>query len=379
MQFHSKLATGVSVALIATLSACSTSGVKTGDAEIQARIDDLSRREATINSRENNIASREATLSSREQQISSQASQMAKHSAMPAAAAGTELLPPNAKAGECYARAWVEPKYDTVTERVLKSEASERLEIIPARYETVEERILVQEASERIEVIPAAYKTIKEQVVVKPASTKIVQIPAKYETVTERVLDKPAHTVWKKGQGPIQKIDEATGEIMCLVDVPATYKTITKRILKSGPTTSEVEVPAVYNTVEKQVIDRPATTRSIQIPAKYKTIKVTKLAQPEQTRTIPIPAEYATVTKKVLISDGHMEWRSILCETNMTRNKISEIQRALMKKGFNPGPIDGVIGSSTIRAVNQFQRANKLPVDKYLNTKTIKALGVNPT
>jgi hypothetical protein len=38
--------------------------------------------------------------------------------------------------------------------------------------------------------------------------------PAVYETVKEKVVDRPAYTVWKKGTGPIQKVDYATGEIM---------------------------------------------------------------------------------------------------------------------------------------------------------------------
>ena len=73
-----------------------------------------------------------------------------------------------------------------------------------------------------------------------------------------------------------------------------------------------------------------------------------------------------------------MEWREILCQTNMTQDRISDIQASLAKKGFDPGPIDGVVGYRTMEAVNNFQAKNKLPVDKYLNVATIKALGVTP-
>lgn len=52
---------------------------------------------------------------------------------------GAELLPPNAKPGECYARIFVPPTYRPETEQVLKRDASERVEIIPARYENVTE------------------------------------------------------------------------------------------------------------------------------------------------------------------------------------------------------------------------------------------------
>ena len=73
-----------------------------------------------------------------------------------AKATGSELLPPDAKPGECYARAFVSPTYGNETARVLKREASERVEIVPARYDWVEEKVLVKDASERLEVVPHA-------------------------------------------------------------------------------------------------------------------------------------------------------------------------------------------------------------------------------
>lgn len=83
-------------------------------------------------------------------------------------------------------------------------------------------------------------------------------------------------------------------------------------------------------------------------------------------------------TRQVKVSDERVEWRSILCETNASRAKIAEIQLALRKAGYDPGRSDGVIGDDTVKAVNEFQRAKKLPVDKYLNIETVRALGVDP-
>jgi hypothetical protein len=91
---------------------------------------------------------------------------------------------------------------------------------------------------------------------------------------------------------------------MCLVTIPATYKTVSKRVLVS-----------------------PETTREVEIPAAFKTVKVRKMVQPAQSKRIPIPAKYQTVTKQNKISEGHMEWRSVLCKTNMTREIGLDIQR----------------------------------------------------
>jgi len=315
---------------------------------------------------------------------------------------------------------------------------------VPATYRTVTEQVVTQAQTENVTIVPAQYEMVEESVLVREASSKLVTVPAEYGTEEERILDKPAHTVWKKGTGPIQKIDEATGEIMCLVEVPATYKTVTRRVLRSPARTETVEIPAEYKTVQvrklvssaaeqrevvpavygqvdrqvvdqdagfvwheisnkehpestrtgnkicltetapqyktvtKRVVETAAQTRTIEIPAEYNTVKVTKLVTPAREEVIEIPAEYRTVDKRELVRDGYMAWRSILCETNMTTSRISDIQRALNEAGHDVGTPDGVIGEQTIRAINDFQRANNLPVDKYINVDTLKALGVSP-
>jgi len=327
------------------------------------------------------LESREAELAARAAELDKRETMIKQAGTKPAAGANYgagDLLPPGAKPGQCFTRLWVPPTYDTITERMLVEEASERIEIIPAKYGTKKQRVLVKEASEKLVTVPATFKTVKERVLVKAATKTISQIKPVYETVTERVIDKPAHTTWKKGTGPIQKIDETTGEIMCLVEVPATYKTVKKRVLKKPPSTKVQNIPAVYDTIDKRVIATPPSTRKVAVPAVYKTITVTEEATPATERRIKIPAKYATVTKRKLKKDGMMDWREILCETNMTSGRITKIQQALKAAGHNPGVIDGVIGADTIRAVNAFQRQKGLPVDRYLNIKTLDALGVSP-
>lgn len=296
--------------------------------------------------------------------------------AQSATTAAPKLLPPSAKPGECYARVFVPPQYRSETMEVLKRDASERLEVIPAKYEWVEETVMVKAASEELEVVPATYEWVEERFLVKPASTHVEEVPAVYETVTERVVDRPAHTVWKKGTGPLQRIDHATGEIMCLVEVPATYKTVTKRVLKHPATTHTVDIPAKYKTIKKRVVKTPATTRVVQLLPEYKTIRVRKQVSPGHTNRIPIPAQYQTVTKRTKVTEGHMEWQPVLCQTNATPQTVMDIQRALRQAGHEPGPIDGLIGTQTMLAVESYQRAKGLPVGS-LTIETLRALGVS--
>ena len=120
-------------------------------------------------------------------------------SAQAAKMGAAELLPPNAKPGECYARVFVPPAYKTETAQVITREASERVEIIPARYEKVTEQVLVREASKKMEVVPETYEWVEEKILVKPAFERIIEVPAVYETVKETVVDRPAHIGVEEG------------------------------------------------------------------------------------------------------------------------------------------------------------------------------------
>ncbi len=196
--------------------------------------------------------------------------------------AGETALPPKGEPGKCYARVWEDETYRSEPMQLLVRDASERIEIVPAKYEMVEQKVLVAPAYERLEYVPAEFETQTEQVLVKPATTR-----------------------WKKGRGLIEKVNNFTGEIMCLEEIPAEYKTVTKRVMT-----------------------RPAGTRSVQVPAEYKTIMVRQLVTPAQTKRIPIPAEYRTVNKTVKLSDGRMAWREVQCETNTPvelRPKFTEL------------------------------------------------------
>ncbi|MDO6804481.1 hypothetical protein Q4595_18685, partial [Wenyingzhuangia sp. 1_MG-2023] len=160
---------------------------------------------------------------------------------------------------------------------------------------------------------------------------------AEYETVEEKIVIRPAYSTWKKGNGPIEKIDEATGEIMCLVEVPEESKIVTKTILVKPERTEEVVIPAEYKTVEKQVVDVPAHTTSIIHPAVYETVEIEKMVEAPKEIAETIPAVYEEIPQTVKVKDAQLEWREILCETNTTEDVVAELQRALEEKDYNPG------------------------------------------
>ena len=55
---------------------------------------------------------------------------------------------------------------------------------------------------------------------------------------------------------------------------------------------------------------------------------------------------------------------------------IKKVQETLRDKGYDPGPIDGVMGSQTREAISQYQKSENLPVTGHLDAETAGKLGV---
>ncbi len=322
-----------------------------------------------------------------------------------------------ARPGSCFAEHFSAPSYNTVTERIMVSEASEEIKLTPAKYEWAEQRVMVA-----------------------PASRKLVEVPAVFETMQERVKVEDAKTVWKAGRGAVEKIDHGTGDIMCLVEIPAVYKTLTKRVLKAPASTKVMEEPARYETirvrklvadasesrvavpaqfknvtkrvmqsggshtwqpkgargdfgkltgnviclqetpakmasVSRKVVKTPASVKRVEIPAKYETKRVRRLLEDAKEMRTAIPAVTDTVSRRVQVTSDRLEWRSVLCETNMSTSMIQDVQRSLASAGYTPGPIDGVLGRQTMVAIERFQRARGLPTGG-LTMDTLNKLGI---
>jgi hypothetical protein len=297
-------------------------------------------------------------------------------------------LPPSATAGECFARVLIPETTEVLTEQVVDREASVEINVIPAQYETVSEQRLLKEGTKVYKTVPAVYETVTETIEVEPAREQKVVIPAKYETYTEQVLVRDAYTTWKPGAGlygrgaagtgtaPVGSDAVATGELLCMVEVPAQYDTVTRTRLVSAETTDVTVIPAVMKTVTKQVVVEPPRVVEEIIPAQYETVSVQKLVTAAYEDRIEIPATYKTVEKRVVTGGGGLEWREVLCDTNTTSSKITEVQAALTAAGYT-APADGAFGPATLRAMESFQRANGLPVG-YLTVSTVEALGVSP-
>jgi peptidoglycan hydrolase-like protein with peptidoglycan-binding domain len=57
-------------------------------------------------------------------------------------------------------------------------------------------------------------------------------------------------------------------------------------------------------------------------------------------------------------------------------DQVRMAQQALQEKGYNPGPIDGVMGSKTRAALKEFQRKEGLEANGRLDMTTMSRLGM---
>ncbi|HZP88962.1 MAG TPA: peptidoglycan-binding domain-containing protein [Burkholderiales bacterium] len=283
--------------------------------------------------------------------------------------------PPSAKPGECYTKLLIPAEYKTEAVQTVVKPASERLEYSDPVYEEVEEQVVVKPASKRMEVVPAEYATVEEKVVVREAYRREIEIPALYNTYFEQVVERPARQVWKPGRGAVERVDEVTGEILCLVDEPPVYKTVERKELARPASKRYEDVPAEYAAVTKTIVKTPETVREVEVPAEYQTITVRKLTKPAQKLAVPVEAEYGTVEKKVMVQGERAEWVQVLCDQNTTSGKVEEIKRALQAKGYDVQP-DGNIDKSLTDALRSFQEQEGLRRTGLMTADTLSALGV---
>lgn len=111
------------------------------------------------------------------------------------------------------------------------------------------------------------------------------------------------------------------------------------------------------------------------VPAETVMVAVKTLISEAKEIKKPIEAEYKMMKKRKKIADTTIEWKRILCQTNMSKEVIAKIQNALNEKGYSAGKADGVLGNGTRTALEKFQKENSLATGG-ITYETLDALKV---
>jgi hypothetical protein len=249
-----------------------------------------------------------------------------------AKSAAQEDTPPNAEPGKCYSKS-----------------------VMPDKFKIVEEMVIDKPAEMKTIAIPAKYDLVSDTVLVKPASVKYVGGTITYETTTEEVLVTPETSRWVRMKYDTTCVSKVPEE--CLVYVlkyyPAVYKKVTKKVQKPSSETKEVAVPAEYKITKKKVLVSAAREVKEELPPTYKKI----------------------MRKEILSKGGDVVWTEIICQKDLTKDKIMSVQQALKEAGYDAGTPDGAMGAQTKLALSKYQKDKGFPVGN-LDIETLNALGI---
>lgn len=318
--------------------------------------------------------------------------------------------------GQCYARLLIAPKFENFTDHVMVADARTETRTVPEVAQMVEKDVMVAPEHVVHKTIPAVSHTEMVSVVVTPATVREETIPARYETRVEHVMVAPEHQEWVKTAGiptgaalvtpidhePVRyradgsltwpgktpvvvETSDETAEylqqgsaqpVYCLKIVPAQYEERRAQVEVSPASLRRIDVPAVMRQERRVVVDAPEHVEDVVIPAVYRKQKVREIVTPAHTEEFTVPAVYQDVAKSRLVGDPQPVWRQVLCAKNTSPAKIAEIQRALAKRGYNPGPADGQLGTQTVSAMQKFEADRGLPQGQ-VSVEAVHALGIS--
>jgi len=139
----------------------------------------------------------------------------------------------------------------------------------------------------------------------------------------------------------------------------------------SGEAVESTAEPMVEKTTEagestaKQAVEK--TTEAGESMVKQAVEKTTEASQDLMSK-----AETATTAAVATVKEPASKALDVV---KTTSTQVRKIQQALLDAGFNPGPVDGMIGSKTMAALESFQKQKGLAVGQ-ITKETLQALGV---
>lgn len=256
--------------------------------------------------------------------------------------------------------------------------------VIAPRYVTIKKTVLVEPATVKEITVPAEYRDLETQVISQAAYTRQEVVPAEYKTVSRRV---------RKGMGSAEYIDP-TGTLFLpsAYDeagnvIPGTFPSMvnpatglslpeatTRGILGEGQPNSGTMSAGNNGSLNTGATPGglPDSYYTSGCPTDYRFDPLDNTCK----KTLNIPAVTETITKRRLSkAGGYSEWQEVLCPENVSSATVRQIQLALRKAGYDPGPADNVMGERTKIALAKYQRDNGLPVGG-INVATARALGI---
>ncbi len=270
--------------------------------------------------------------------------------------------------GECWVYGQIKPRAVDKTIAVTVKDSHTTVEVTPAEIKRGYKRVVTREGTVTYRLQPATYKRVTEQVLVRPETTRFVKIPAEYEERERRVVVEEARTV-------IEQCQAAGGSAFCAREIPAKLETVKVQVLVRPEQSKVVVVPATYETVTKWVIDQPARVVEVSLAPKLEDVPIDEVVKPASANPRQVPAQTKELRLKAYSGKPRMVMRQAVCNGDLNATMIMTMQDRLYRNGYNPGPVDGMLGEKTLQALKTFQYDSGLAVGA-MTYESLSALGV---
>ena len=221
---------------------------------------------------------------------------------------------------------------------------------------------------------PALHESVEVRRLVRDAVGTREPSPAVWDTIGIPHVEAPAEFAWRIARADVTSEDISSEDVPD-GEPPAGAARADDPSVPTGRTLCHREWPAEAIEYERLVVREEGRFERETRPAEHVVHEVQVLLEDARGVRVDVPAVIETLERRVRARAASVEWRPVLCGTQVNDALVNRLQQALDREGFSPGAIDGRLGPGTLEAVAGYQRANALATGG-LTLETVEALGV---
>lgn len=280
--------------------------------------------------------------------------------------------------GQCMVYAQIKPRPSVHAIEVTIKDSSNKIRVTPAQLKRGYQQVETREGVITYKIEPATFKQVTEEVMIKPEVTKVEVLPALYEKKTERIKIQDRQTVLEPCQAAGSRYAKGTSvSAFCAKEIPAQYKTVEVEELVRGERTMTYTEPAEYKTVTRWVVDQPARAIEVQEQAEIEQLMVQHIVRDTQIFEDQTPAQTKALSVTEYEGEPQIVVRRAVCDNELSRDLVIQVQKKLAQAGYNPGPIDGLVGKRTIASLADYQLQHRLAIGAF-TYETLEEMGIQP-
>lgn len=325
----------------------------------------------------------------------------------------SDMAPPNAHPGQCFARVLVPATYvPDQNMSVAVEDGYSMPRVADAKFsQPVGRDVIARDGYKAFQITNPEFGYVDEKIVLVPAHHKIVVTPPMASRGFKTYVVKKPTLVWRRGNdlSSVRRVNGATGETYCLVEeygetvnvpytsysapkadvkfIPVAEQSIVNRrqIVTREASVREVFVPPVLNAktprvTTQELISDAQITGEDRIAPRTTAITTQRLDKPEYYTWVEVPCDNSNAQRVAVDLSGPRGSNNIAPPASAKKalNAVTaaDVQKRLGELGYYKGAVDNIYGRQTKDAMARFQAAKGFSVvDGRPNVEVLKALG----